>query len=219
LIGSTDWPYYRTTDDEEQPTHVLHPAAFLTLSALVIVTPGPDTALTIRNTLRAGRPAGVGTACGVVGGHLVWITASVAGVAALVAASGAATGTIRVVGGVYLVYLGLSTLARRPEAGGVPSTRRSAAAQGLASNLSNPKAALFFASLLPQFAREQSAVTMVALGGAFAAMTFSWLCLYACVLTRFRRALERGALRRALDVVAGSSLVGFGLVLALGERL
>ena len=85
-------------------------AAFVAVSALVIVTPGQDTALTIRNALLGGRRAGVFTALGVSSGQAVWALAASAGLAALLAASEPAFVALKLAGAAYLVYLGLHAL-------------------------------------------------------------------------------------------------------------
>jgi threonine/homoserine/homoserine lactone efflux protein len=207
---------------------VVHPLAFLVLAAAVIATPGPDTALTIRNTLSRGRAGGVCTALGVVAGQAAWILATAFGLAALLATSETAFLLVRVLGSVYLVILGLSTLFRRRtrETAGVPPGAPAALPlvamrQGLISNLTNPKAAVFFPSLLPQFAGREGepALTMLALGVVFALLTLGWLCAYACALARFRDTLVKPRLRRALDLVTGAALIGFGCKLAGVERL
>jgi threonine/homoserine/homoserine lactone efflux protein len=83
---------------------------FLTVPVLVIVTPGPDTALTVRNTLLGGRHGGVFTALGVVLGQAIWALATAAGLAALLAASEPAFVAIKYVGAAYLVFLGAQSL-------------------------------------------------------------------------------------------------------------
>src|SRR6188474_2747735 len=83
---------------------------FLAVSAVVIVTPGQDTALTIRNTLRGGRHGGVVTALGVSAGQAVWALATSIGLAALLAASEPAFLGLRLIGAAYLVWLGAQTL-------------------------------------------------------------------------------------------------------------
>ena len=202
---------------------VVHPLGFLVLAAVVIATPGPDTALTIRNTLNRGRAGGVCTALGVVAGQAAWLLATALGVAALLATSEAAFAAVRLVGAAYLVLLGVSTLFRRriPGRAGVPAVRPTVAIrQGLISNLTNPKAAVFFPSLLPQFASRdgEPVLTMLALGGVFALLTLGWLCAYACAIARFRHTLLQPRVRRALDLVTGACLVGFGCKLAFAER-
>ena len=191
-------------------THLL---AFVGVSLLVIVTPGQDTALTIRNTLLGGRRGGVRTAAGVAAGQATWTLAASAGVVALLRASEPAFVAVRLVGAAYLVYLGLQTLLRRGEVpAGVGGSSRRAFRQGLLSNLGNPKMAVFFTSLLPQFGSSFSA--LVALGLVFCSLTFLWLSGYAWAVARAGDVLRRPRIRRALDRVTGVVLVGFGLRLA-----
>jgi threonine/homoserine/homoserine lactone efflux protein len=192
---------------------VTHLAAFLGVSLLVIVTRGQDTALTIRNTLLGGRRGGVRTAAGVAAGQATWTLAASAGVVALLRASEPAFVAVRLVGAAYLVYLGLQTLLRRGEVpAGVGGSSRRAFRQGLLSNLGNPKMAVFFTSLLPQFGSSFSA--LVALGLVFCSLTFLWLSGYAWAVARAGDVLRRPRIRRALDRVTGVVLVGFGLRLA-----
>lgn len=191
-------------------------AAFLGVSAVVIVTPGQDTALTIRNTLLGGRRAGVATAAGVVAGQLVWAVAASVGLSAVLLASEPVFMAIRLAGGAYLVLLGLQALlaaARGARADQPGSTRRRAPyRQGLLSNLGNPKMAIFFTSLLPQFG--SSFGSMLALGVVFAAFTLAWLSAYAAAVAKAGSALRSRRVRRMLDAVTGTTLVAVGLRLA-----
>ena len=120
---------------------------------------------------------------------------------------------VRLLGAAYLVYLGLQLLLRRGDArshaGG--SSRR-AFRQGLLSNLGNPKMAVFFTSLLPQFGSSFSG--LVALGLVFCSLTFVWLTGYAVAVAKAGDVLRRPRIRRALDRVTGVVLVAFGLRLA-----
>lgn len=203
--------------------------AFVAVSAIVICTPGQDTALTIRNTLAGGRRSGVATAGGVALGQAVWTIAASAGVVALLSASEPVFRALKLAGAAYLVYLGAASLAaafsRRKEPKQQLVTRstrlapRRALRQGILSNLGNPKMAVFFASLLPQFAPEGGAsfVALLALGFLFCAMTFAWLTLYAAAVARLGSLLT-GAVRRALDAVTGVVLVALGLRLATENR-
>src|SRR2546423_4181894 len=85
-------------------------AAFLGVSAVVIVTPGQDTALTIRNTLAGGRRSGVFTAFGVATGQATWTLAAAAGIAALLRASEPLFVAVKLLGAAYLIFLGAQTL-------------------------------------------------------------------------------------------------------------
>jgi threonine/homoserine/homoserine lactone efflux protein len=196
--------------------------AFALVAGVVIVTPGQDTALTVRNTLVAGRHAGFRTAAGVISGQAVWALAASAGVAALLVASEPAFIALKLAGAAYLAYLGVralvSAVARR-QSGGVhvtPAGGGRELRQGLVSNLGNPKMAIFFTSLLPQFA--QSFAGMVALGAVFCAMTFAWLALYAAVIARAGDLLQRPRVRRIFDAITGVALIAFGLRLAASHR-
>ena len=182
---------------------------FVLVSLLVIVSPGPDFALTVRNSVVRGR--GLATALGVVTGQLVWALATAGGIAALLGASRPAFETLRFLGAAYLVWLGLTTLLSRGGHARAPR-RGSPYRQGVLSNLSNPKMPIFFTSLLPQFG---SAFAALALHGlAFAAMTLVWLALVA----RGGEALRMPPVRRALELVTGVVLIAFGFRLAAERR-
>ena len=191
--------------------------AFLGIAALVIVTPGQDTALTIRNTLAAGRRGGVFTAAGVSSGQAVWAISAAAGVTALLRASEPAFFALRLAGSAYLVYLGVqalrSALRRAHPVDLAPRPRRVRAfRQGVISNLGNPKMAVFFTSLLPQFG--SSFPALLALGLVFCTMTVVWLSAYAIAVAKAGDVLRRSRIRRALDGLTGVVLVGLGLRLA-----
>jgi threonine/homoserine/homoserine lactone efflux protein len=200
--------------------------AFLGISAIVIVTPGQDTALTIRNTLLGGRRAGISTAAGVAAGQAIWTVGASLGLTAVLVASETAFAAIRLAGAAYLVYLGarsiwLAITGGRAGTGAGAGVRPGLAAsaalrQGVISNLGNPKMVIFFSSLLPQFVPASSSplVRMVALGLVFVSMTFGWLTLYAAVVDRASGFLTRGRIRRAFDAITGAILVLFGARLA-----
>ena len=180
------------------------------MAAVVIVTPGPDTALTIRNAALGGRRGGVLTALGVATGQVCWTVAASLGVVALLRASQPAFTTVRLVGAGYLVFLGLQSLlaaARGRQLAHVHVRRGAPYRQGLLSNLGNPKMAVFFASLLPQFGHSFLALLM--LGSCFAVMTTAWLSMYAVAIPKLRRPLQR-----PLDALSGVALVALGTRLA-----
>jgi threonine/homoserine/homoserine lactone efflux protein len=197
--------------------------AFLGVSAIVIVTPGQDTALTIRNSLLGGRRAGLATAVGVSAGQAVWTLATSAGLAALLVASEPAFLALKLIGAAYLVYLGAQSLLaalrgrHRTHAASGSATPGVAFRQGVLSNLGNPKMAVFFSSLLPQFGGT-SFVSLLALGLVFCTLTLTWLCAYAFVVARAGDVLRRPAIRRVLDAVTGVVLTALGIRLATERR-
>jgi threonine/homoserine/homoserine lactone efflux protein len=199
--------------------------AFVGISILVIATPGPDTAVTIRNSLLGGRAGGLATAAGVATGQAIWALATSAGIVALLVASEPLFLAVKYAGAVYLVWLGLQSLrgalrsapsseARRPTIRSLaPGT---AFRQGVLSDLGNPKMAAFFTSLLPQFAPsgEASFASLAALGLLFSLMTLVWLGVYALAIARVGHWLRRPAIRRTIEAITGAALVGLGLRLA-----
>jgi threonine/homoserine/homoserine lactone efflux protein len=207
-------------------------AAFLGVAVVVIVTPGQDTALTIRNTLLGGRRVGILTALGVSTGQAVWTLAASAGIAALLAASEPAFLAVKLLGAAYLILLGARALrdaCRRSDTSShadlacPPERRLSPGAglrQGVLSNLGNPKMAVFFTSLLPQFVSgpDGAFLPMLVLGLVFCALTFAWLTAYAFAVAKAHEFLHRPRIRRILDGLTGAFLVAFGVRLATEAR-
>ncbi|CCV12359.1 LysE family translocator [Mesorhizobium sp. STM 4661] len=205
--------------------------AFLGVSFVILATPGPDTAITIRNALLGGRAGGVFTALGIAGGQTIWALATSAGIVALLVASEPLFLAVKYAGAAYLIYLGVKAPreAWRPShqaeraAIAKPSRRLTAASafrQGLISDLSNPKMAVFFASLLPQFVPPggESFAALLGLGAVFAVMTFVWLTLYATVVAKAGDFLRRPSIRRVIEGMTGVVLIGLGIRIATEHR-
>jgi threonine/homoserine/homoserine lactone efflux protein len=204
--------------------------AFVGVAALTITTPGPDTALTVRNALLGGRRCGIATALGVSLGLSVWTVTASAGIAALLVASEPAFVAVKLAGAVYLVFLGAQSLwhalrgdaASAAENGAAPRglAPRTALRQGVLNDLGNPKIAVFFTTLLPQFAPSHGPAfaTLLAFGLLFAAMTFVWLVGYSVVVARAGDVLRRPRIRRALDAIMGTALVALGVRVAAERR-
>jgi threonine/homoserine/homoserine lactone efflux protein len=205
--------------------------AFLVVAVVVIVTPGPDTALTIRNTLLGGRRAGAFTAIGVAAGQATWTLATSVGLAALLVASESVFRAVRYAGAAYLAFLGLQALRAAVrgdgEAAGIVSAvvaprlkSPTALRQGLVSNLTNPKMIAFFPSLLPQFVPEGRGafVVLVVLGLVFSSMTLAWLSAYAVAVSKAGDFLRRSRVRRLLEAATAVVLIALGFRLATESR-
>jgi len=194
--------------------------AFVAVMAVLIMTPGPDTAMTIRNALRGGRRAATLTALGVGAGSSAWAGAAAVGVAGLLAMSAFAFTVFKLAGGAYLIGLGALTLFRagRSKASPPPSRGGSPFVQGLVTNLLNPKAAAIFLTVVPQFIQPGDPwPRLVAMVFVFDLMVVGWLVLYGHVIVVARARLG-DRLRRGMEAVTGSVLVGLGLRLALERR-
>jgi threonine/homoserine/homoserine lactone efflux protein len=174
--------------------------AFLLVAVVVIVSPGPDFALTVHNTVAHGRRSGLATSLGVVCGQLLWGVATAVGLAALLVASRPLFTGLRFVGAAYLIWLGVQAFRGSDHA--FAARRGSGFRQGFLSNAGNPKMAIFFTSLLPQFGG-----SLVAHSLLFSALTLLWLALVVRVGSAIR-------IPRVVDYVTGVVLIGFGGTLA-----
>jgi threonine/homoserine/homoserine lactone efflux protein len=208
----------------------VHFEAFLAITTLLALTPGPDTALVTRNALVGGRRAGIFTIFGIAVGLIVWTLAASLGIAAVLRASEPAFVAVKVVGGAYLVFLGAQALwgafrgtgsrVQLAPAGTHRIPPRLAFRQGVVCNLGNPKIAIFFTSFLPQFAHgdHPSFAALLILALTFSAIGLSWLLLYNVVLAKAGEFLRRPAVRRVVEGITGTVLVGFGIRLATEHR-
>lgn len=205
--------------------------AFLGVSFIVIATPGPDTAITIRNSLLGGRAAGLMTALGIACGQAIWALATSAGAVTLLTASEPIFMAVKYAGAAYLVFLGIQALreALWPTADNLVDTLPqpqlrlsglSAFRQGIISDLGNPKMAVFFASLLPQFVPTCGATfaALLSLGIVFSVMTFAWLALYAAFIAKAGDFLRRPQIRRTVEGLTGTLLIGLGIRIAVEQR-
>lgn len=198
--------------------------AFLLVALVVVLTPGPATALVIRNALHGGTRAAWATSAGNSTGIFLWATASVLGISALVAASEAAFATLKIVGAVILVYLGVQALlrARRGAAFGIAAerTNRSHYRQGLITSFANPKLAVFFVALFPQFIAEGDPVIgpTAMMATIIVLMDLVYFTALAVLVSHLRRAIvERGWARR-MEAASGSVLMTLGIRLAFAGR-
>lgn len=196
--------------------------AFAGVAAVLTVTPGADMALVTRNALARGHAAAVRTALGITAGLLTWATASALGVAALLEASTTAFNVLKLVGAGYLAWLGLQAIRRAGRQGEGDTARRAGGPfrQGLLTNLLNPKIAVFYSTLLPQFLSpgDPVLVTSLLLASIHGVLSVAWLSGYGWAVTRAGDVLRRPPVRRALDRLTGGVLIAFGARLALERR-
>ena len=202
--------------------------AFVLLSALLIVTPGPDTALIIRNALAAGPRASTFSAVGVAVGILAWAVAATLGVGVLLELSSVALTILKLAGAAYLCYLGVRSLIRSPRGGDadakLPQRRavlsdRDAWRQGLLSNLLNPKTGAFFVTVMPQFlVVGDSPLRLFLMVAAFESMLLIWLTAYGHVISRLGASGPGARIRRVMSRITGLVLIGLGARLALEHK-
>jgi threonine/homoserine/homoserine lactone efflux protein len=191
-------------------------AAYTVAAVALILTPGPDTAFVLAQSVGGGRPAGVRAALGVAAGVLVHTVGAVVGLSVVFRISSLAYTAVRIAGAAYLLYLGVTTL--RGE-GGIDvegPTAEGSFRQGLVTNVLNPKVALFFLAFLPQFGR---GLELLPLGGLYALLTAVYLGGLALASGTAREAVARPGVRTWLRRTAGGTMLALGASVALGDRV
>jgi RhtB (resistance to homoserine/threonine) family protein len=191
---------------------------------LAAMAPGPDFVIVTRHAAISGRRAGMATALGIAAGVFGWAVVAAFGVASLLAASAVAFTAVKLVGAIYLAYLGVKALVsawRRGEtvrAEVKATTVRPLVAfrQGLLTNLLNPKCAIFFVALMPQFLSTSphwsDTLTLSALA---VIVTAVWFTVLATIVGMLRAFFTSKRVRRVLDSVTGAILIGLGIKIAL----
>lgn len=201
--------------------------AFVGVSLLLAVTPGPDMAVVTKNALAHGRRGVVLTTSGIAVALVIWVSATAVGLSALLRTSAEVLLLLKIVGAAYLAYLGVRTLleSRSRPADLLSSVRPAAPAhavfrQGFFSAISNPKLGVFFVTFLPQFVLPGQAVLprLLELGVIFALIGWIWMNVYGLFVTRLRAVITAPRVRQWMQRVTGLVLLGFGARLAL-ERV
>ena len=186
---------------------------------LVLIVPGPDTALVLKNSLAGGRRGGVLTALGIGSGNLVQGLAAALGLSAVIVRSEPVFLALRWAGAAYLGYLGVKALiaAKRGDYPALEETRSGSGRrwrEGFLCNLTNPKVLVFYLSMLPQFLTPGSTIAeALVLAGTVGVLATLWQLVIVAGVHRIRAWLLRRRVRRALDGVTGTALLGFGAAL------
>jgi threonine/homoserine/homoserine lactone efflux protein len=193
---------------------------------LVTLTPGPATATIIRVAARDGRRAALGAVVGNSVGVLLWAALSAVGVSSLILASEVAYAALKIAGAAVLIGLGVRSLLHRsgrrasqPAAAPAPRTGRGGWRAGLVTSVSNPKLAVFFVALFPQFLSPHTAVlpAALAMAGIIVSLDLIWYSTLIYAVDRARMML-RPRVQAVLDRVTGSVMIGLGLRLAIEPR-
>jgi threonine/homoserine/homoserine lactone efflux protein len=200
---------------------------FLTTGILLNLMPGPDTAYIVGRSLAQGRRAGIASAFGITLGSICHTVAAALGLSAFLAASAFAFTAVKLIGGAYLIYLGVGMILSRARELHVPSHFRgdeTAAAfrQGALTNLLNPKVALFFLAFLPQFidpAAPMKIPAFITLGLTFVTTGTIWCLILAWFASAFSERLRGNTtVATVLNRTVGSLFVFLGLRLATSSR-
>lgn len=202
---------------------------FLLMCVLLIILPGPDTAIATKNTLVNGRNGGLKTMLGSCCGLLIHTFAAVVGLSAIIVKSAYLFTIIKYAGAVYLCYLGIKTLwsirnlyKQPPDYLQVNNqyTGQPCFKQGFLTNITNPKVAVFFLTFLPQFVdgTNQTIFPFLLMGLLYTGLTLLWFVLYICLLEKISSFMRKPRTKLAIEGMTGAILIAFGIRLALEKN-
>lgn len=199
---------------------------FIMMCILLIILPGPDTAIATKNTFTIGKVGGLQTMLGTCSALLIHTTAAVMGLSAIIVKSALLFSIFKYIGAVYLIYLGIKTLwgLRNKEVAATDEmttkdtyAHTSCFKQGFLTNLLNPKVAVFFLTFLPQFVNpgKDSFVPFLLMGITYTVLTALWFFFYIYLLNQISAFMKRPKTQYIFEGVTGTILIGFGFKLAL----
>ena len=201
---------------------------FIATAIILVLTPGQDTFFILGRSLASGRAAGIAAALGITAGSIVHTLLAALGLSALLATSPYAFMAVKIAGAVYLIYIGVRALLSRAsglsgaDSGAADDGRGAAFRQGIITNLLNPKVALFFLALMPQFISASSpdkVAAFLVLGVSFMTLGLAWCLVLAIAAARLRGAfLRRPSMANWLNRIAGSMFIALGLRLATARQ-
>jgi threonine/homoserine/homoserine lactone efflux protein len=199
--------------------------AFLVTTAVAMVVPGPDMLFVLAKGLNGGRRLALLATSGIATGEAVHILVAAVGLSALFLALPPAFTILRVLGALYLVYLGLQSIRGHGSlavaaADDKPGESR-VYLQGVFTNLSNPKMITFTIAFLPQFVDPRIGhvwLQFAIFGAIFLAFEFAVDGTVGMAASRIRQLLKRRTLRRSLEIATGTIFIGFAARLAVERR-
>ncbi|MEK4066119.1 LysE family translocator [Peribacillus sp. FSL R5-0717] len=199
---------------------------FIIMCILLIILPGPDTAIATRNTVTVGTSGGFKTMFGTCCALLIHTSAALFGLSAIIVKSALLFSIFKYAGAVYLVYLGFKTLwgLRNKQVAAAAETtdkskyeNQSCFKQGFLTNLLNPKVAVFFLTFLPQFVNpgNDTFLPFLIMGMTYTVLTALWFVFYIYLLNQISAFMKKPRTQAIFEGITGTVLIGFGIKLAL----
>lgn len=202
---------------------------YIPIAMMMVVMPGADTILLVRNTLSHGTKAGRYSTLGMATGLLFWTLIAMLGLAVVIAKSVVLFNVIKYLGAAYLIFLGIKSLFSKSffsmdtvnETAGDESKKGSAHKesyrQGMLSNIFNPKTVLLYVTIMPQFLDLGGNVNeqLIILGLILTGLAVGWFFLLVFIMDHAKRWLNNTRFQNIFQKSAGALLVGFGIKTAL----
>jgi len=200
---------------------------YIAIAAMIVIMPGADTILLVRNTLSHGTKAGRYSTLGMATGLLFWTLIAVLGLAVVIAKSVVLFNIIKYLGAAYLIFLGIKSLFAKnllsvkeieadPSAGS-KTYHKESFRQGLFSNIFNPKTVIAYVTIMPQFINLNGNVTeqLIILGFILTGLAVGWFFTLVFIMDYAKRWLNNDRFQSGFMKAAGALLVGFGIKTAL----
>ena len=201
---------------------------YLVAITILTITPGADTMIVIRNTLRGGMADGLISSLGICSGLFIHAFLSAVGISAILLYSATAFTILKTLGTIYLLWLGFSSFkaffanhyVRTPEAQKATFHFWISAREGFLSNVLNPKAIIFYMAFLPQFISPESSALAQSMFLAFLHFLVGnlWQGLLVYMICSANGLIMRRKVRKSLDFISGTVMVFLGIVLFLEKR-
>lgn len=202
--------------------------SFILISLLIIVIPGPDFFIVATNTMKGSTRNGVMAALGISSAHVVYSAIAALGLIFILTSSYYAFITIMFLGAVYIAYLSLKTILNARKASHITTSSTypirhislfKSFRQGFMSTILNPKAILFYISILPQFVtKSEGSLKIIALSALFIALVFIWFFICSFLFTHIKKLFNQPTFKMVFDYVVGVILIGLAISILKFER-
>ncbi|WP_432703193.1 LysE family translocator [Lysinibacillus sphaericus] len=200
---------------------------FTAVVLMIVMVPGVDSLLVLKNTIVHGKKAGFFTMVGIVLALIVWTTLAVLGLATIISKSMVVFLVIKYAGAAYLIYLGIQSWRARAQnmmlqeevtikENGEKNMPLSCMTQGITTDLLNPKTLLLYVTLMPQFIQPNFNINaqLIVLAGILIALSIVWLGIVILVMNVIRKWFMKQTVQAMFNKITGVMLVGIGVRIA-----
>lgn len=194
--------------------------SFIVISLMIIIIPGPDFFIVLNNTLKGNAKNGIMAGLGISSAHVFYSALAAFGLIFILTTSYYVFTVIKILGSIYIAYLGIKTILNAKKAFNISTDKniktdmklRLSYKQGFISTIFNPKAILFYVSILPQFiTKEDGSMQILVLSSLFILTVFIWFFLCSFLFNYIRQIFNNVKIKSMLDYAIGTVLIGLAI--------
>ncbi|GAB1613623.1 LysE family translocator [Mammaliicoccus lentus] len=194
--------------------------SFIVISLMIIIIPGPDFFIVLNNTLKGNAKNGIMAGLGISSAHVFYSALAAFGLIFILTTSYYVFTVIKILGSIYIAYLGIKTIFNAKKAFNISTDKdiktdmklRLSYKQGFISTIFNPKAILFYVSILPQFiTKEDGSMQILVLSSLFILTVFIWFFLCSFLFNYIRQIFNNVKIKSMLDYAIGTVLIGLAI--------